>query len=275
MEQIKRKRGRPRKNTNNIPEKKKNEEKKTDENIVLFLALSSEEEDNNSEEDNRFTINDTETKKNDVESLSESESDSDSEELSDKLSNTCEFDTKMLIEEIKKRDLIINNLKSRGNSILNSSNSTKPYTINYHCVQIADSKTGKEFVPHRTHIKCWWDDEEFDNLPAYIVNYYKNGKYYVFGNFCSFNCAAKYNVKMLKDYKCSTRYALINNLKSKITGDDSPIKLAPERELLKSKGGLYTIDKFREGFSVISSNLRMNIPPIIPLVHVIEEGNKD
>jgi len=83
---------------------------------------------------------------------------------------------------------------------------------------------------------------------------------------------SKYNVKMLKDFKCNTRHALTNNLRIKVTGDSSPIKFAREREFLISKGGKCTIETFREGFSVISPSLRMNMPPIIPLVHVIEEG---
>ena len=103
----------------------------------------------------------------------------------------------------------------------------------------------------------------------------RNGVYYVFGNFCSFNCAAKYNVKMLKDYKCGTRHALTQTLKAIVTGDSSPIKLAGDRELLQSKGGKYSVEKFREGFTIMSSKLLLNMPPIIPLVHVIEESVRD
>lgn len=80
---------------------------------------------------------------------------------------------------------------------------------------------------------------------------------------------------MLKDFKCNTRHALTNSLRIKVTGITTPIKFAGDRELLKAKGGKITIEKFREGFSVISSNLRINMPPLIPLVHVIEERRRD
>ena len=76
---------------------------------------------------------------------------------------------------------------------------------------------------------------------------------------------------MLKDFKCITRHALTNSLRLKVTGISTPIRLAGERELLESKGGTLSIEKFREGFNTISSLLRINIPPLIPLVHVIEE----
>ncbi|VBB18260.1 hypothetical protein YASMINEVIRUS_723 [Yasminevirus sp. GU-2018] len=268
---VKRKRGRPRKNAEKVEPKPEQKKEKKDENIVLFLALSDEES-NDSEEDNRFTVNDdTATNKGRVvESLSDSD---ESDEVFNV--NNKQLTVKTLIEEIKKRDAIIANLRSKGGSVLSSYNSTKHSNINYHCVQVANMETGKEFVPTETECKCWWCDETFDNLPAYIVNYLRGGVYYVFGNFCSFNCALKYNIKMLKDFKCNTRHALTNNLRIKVTGETGPIKLAGDRELLRSKGGKCSVEKFREGFSVVTSEMRMNIPPIIPLVHVIEEGRRD
>ncbi len=244
-------------------------------------------DENDSGEDNRFTVHDTETK-NAVDSLSDSESDSDYNSDSDSdsdsdsesfnISNNDQIITekqkiKMLIDELKRKDTIINNLKNRTN-ISNSHNpSNKNSNISYHCVQLVDSKTGEKFIPQKTNIECWWCDHSFDNLPAFIANYYRNGEYYIFGNFCSFNCAAKYNIRMLKDYKCVTRHALINSLKIKTTKDMTPIKLASERETLEKKGGKCSIEKYREDFCMCNSNMTMDMPPMIPLMHVIDEGN--
>ena len=267
---IKRKRGRPRKNIEReIPQNRvKKNEKKKDENIVLFLALTDS---NKSEEDNRFTVHDTETGNNAVDSISDTDN---SDSMSEFNIENKHLNIKMLIEEIKKRDKIIFNLR---NKIGCSSNLTtnKPLNINYHCVQLNDIDGNNKFIPKETEYDCWWCDESFENLPAYLVNNYKNGIYYIFGNFCSFNCALKYNSKMLNDNKTATRYALTNNLRIKVTGNNTPIKMAGDRELLKSKGGLYTIEKFREGFNCISSQLRINMPPLIPLLHVIEEDRRD
>jgi hypothetical protein len=289
----KRGRGRPRKNVEMAAVKPTEEKKeKKDENIVLFLALSDEEsvdnqndnqndnhdnnQDNDSGEDNRFTTNDTETKNNAVDSISDSDSDSDSEsEASQKMFGNKQLNVKMLIEEIKKRDQIINSLRSKAGSAINQYTASKRSNINYHCVQLADFKMGHGFVPQPTNIHCWWDGHGFDNLPVYIVSYFRKGIYYVFGNFCSFNCALKYNIKMLKDCSWGTRHALTISLKIKVTGNSAPIKFAGARELLQANGGPDTIKKFREDFSIITTNLRMNMPPIIPLVHVIEQDNKD
>ena len=317
----KKKRGRPRKNSDKIEQKLTNDKKeKKDENIVLFLALSDEESEDSknsdnakdsvhdnvtkinpqatnnnfvktnhqthqtnhqiitssvqsddSGEDNRFTVNDTETK-NEVESISDSQSD-DSGNIYNVQNK--QLSVNMLIDELKKCRQTIAHLKSKGGNAMSSYNSSKPSNINYHCVQMINTDIGKTFVPKPNDCECWWCDDTFDDMPAYIVNNYRNGIYYVFGNFCSFNCALKYNIKMLKDFKFNTRHALTNSLRIKVTGITTPIKFAGDRELLLSKGGKISIDKFREGFSVISSNYKMNMPPLIPLVHVIEENRRD
>lgn len=144
---------------------------------------------------------------------------------------------------------------------------------NYHCVQIVD-KEGDKFKPCVTDCRCWWCDESFDNIPAYLVNSYRDGNYYIFGNFCSFNCAVTYNLRSLKDFKCNTRHALTCKLRTQITGENNIIKFAGERELLKSKGGIMEIDEYRDGFSRIKTEMRMNIPPIIPLVHIVDQKNR-
>ncbi len=78
---------------------------------------------------------------------------------------------------------------------------------------------------------------------------------------------------MLNDYKCATRHALTLSLKEQTTGDSNPIRLAGDSEMLESKGGVVSIDKFRDGFTVITDEMRMNLPPLIPLVHTIENCN--
>lgn len=285
-QQIKRKRGRPRKAVEKVEVKPEPKREKNEENIVLFLALSDEET-TESEDDNRFTVNDSDPKMGDIiDPLSDSESGSESDistvgyHRSDgpfniNNMNNKQLDPITLLAELKRRDLIIEHLKSKGESVLSTYNTIKPSNIHYHCVQVAYADNGKIFVPTLTDLACWWCDHKFNNLPVYLVNYYRNGIYYIFGNFCSFNCALKHNVKMLKDFKCDTRKALTLSLRSKITGESGPVKLAGDREELKSKGGKISIEKFRDGFSTLSIDMKMSMPPMIPLVHVIEEGRRD
>jgi hypothetical protein len=260
------KRGRPRKNseTSNITKRKS----EGDENIVLYLGLSDSDSD-----ENRFTTNDTDTTVMKHHKVIDSISDSE---------NDCEIDTEsdkkiipsILLEEIKKRDQMILNLKNKGSNNVFA----KHNTVDYCCTFIANSETKKQFIPEKTSLDCWWCDYGFDWVPVYIPNSYSDGVYYVFGNFCSFNCAAKYNNIMLNDHRYHTRYALLLDLKRKIMSSsvdqESRIIFAPMRELLISKGGNMTIDEFRKGFLIVSIEKSLSMPPMIPLKHSIEEVNR-
>ena len=272
---VKRKRGRPRKVTPKVQQKKDKDDEKEG-NIICFLALSDDESDNDN-----FTTRDTENKSSRekissiTESIDEDESSSEESESSFENYNNSAIDIKELIDQIKKRDAIIENLKKNGTMGTNTHTATKHSNIKYHCTTLANADTGKKFKPEPTDAECWWCDYGFETLPVYIPNLYKDEVYYVFGNFCSFNCAAKYNSKMLKDYKCDTRHALLQSLKEKTTKDRTPIKLASERESLKKKGGPDSIEKFRKDFNYLSLDIRMSMPPMIPLVHSIHEGIRD
>ena len=51
-----------------------------------------------------------------------------------------------------------------------------------------------------TDVCCWWCCHTFKTPPVSIPEKIYNKKYYVFGCFCSFNCAYSYNIN-LNDYK--------------------------------------------------------------------------
>jgi len=256
----KRGRGRPKKSKssyNNEPKEytsNNDDKEKTDENIIVFFALSDEESQEKTQTDTQI----------------------DPDIGDDYIDNIEEDDmTNINInidEETFKEEITTNKLQITPSTTIQEQNK-KPFTktqILYNCVQL--NKNNKSYNPTNTNIKCWWCDETFDNLPAYIVSNYKNGEYYVFGNFCSFNCAAKYNVVMLKDHKWNSRHALTNNLKNKIMDNNEPLKLAPDRELLVSKGGVLSIEEFREGFDSYGMFPKINMPPMIPLMHVINNN---
>lgn len=208
-----------------------------DENIVVYFELSED-----TDEENCFTANDDIDDK-DVELNTVSETEPQYTSI-----------IKKLTEEIKAKDKIIASLKNKQ---FNKST--------YNCQQ-----TDTKFVLKNNNFKCWWCDDYFNNLPAYIVNFLRNDVYYVFGNFCSFNCALKYNVKMLNDFKCRTRHALTNSFRIKITGDDQQIKLAGEREIINTKGGQFNINEFRKDFCFITEDMKKNIPNISSLDNINE-----
>jgi len=284
----KRGRGRPKKTKNaynNEPKDYSNNisgEEKKDENIIVFFALSDDEslESHENHESQGQTENDTKqvNQVNQVNQANQTnQTDNEDNNDDDYLDNILEEQEDTLtqitfdINDGLTAEEIPNAITE--NECEKQETTKKVFTkkqISYNCIQL--NMNNKPYEPVNKNIKCWWCDEYFDNLPAYIVSNYKNGEYYIFGNFCSFNCSAKYNVVMLKDHKWNTRHALTTNLKNKIMNNNEPIKLAPDRELLISKGGILSIEEFRHGFDTYGSAPKINMPPIIPLIHVINNG---
>lgn len=285
--------GRPRKikteEKNNKDEKKKDE----DENIVLFLALNSDEENKNTDTKNnnkseietsdnktetkRFIQDDSSDKEEEDEDLTKlmKKNEKKLNKIQNKMSGSSK-DIEILLNEIKKKDAIIIKLKEKHqNKNLISSEDIKKTKINYHCTHVKDLNSCKSFEPKNNNLSCWWCDHPFDNIPVYIPDSYKEGNYYVFGNFCSFNCALRYNKEQYKDYKSNTRTSLLHNFKYKLTGDDTPIKPADDRELLKSKGGKMDIKTFRHNFLVNNLNTKLSMPPVIPLIHTINKSSTE
>lgn len=272
--------------------------------LFLYLQGSSDSED----EDNNFTETDALPYSDRVKSLTdygnekdddseysyEYETDSDDllEESEDEHSltitpidysqfNTKDHDVLLLLKHIRKRDALISRLARESDG--SRRKTSKPGVVNplhvikglsrnnnieYHC-HLADTETEEKFVPCPNDLDCWWCDHGFDNIPVYLPQMYRDQIFYVFGNFCSYNCALRYNYEM-KDTKVRARTALLVILKDKSIGSDNKIKPADRRELLKSKGGPHTIQQFRQGFSYNEESAEMDMPPMIPLVHVIK-----
>jgi len=125
--------------------------------------------------------------------------------------------------------------------------------------------------PKSTNIYCQWCCHPFDNLPCAIPDKYINGKFYLFGCFCSFNCAAAYNFNQ-KSYSIWERFSLLNLLYKKISKKSFiKIKQAPPRQTLKIFGGFFTIEQFRKNFL---TNIVYNIidPPMIAIIPKVEEN---
>lgn len=121
---------------------------------------------------------------------------------------------------------------------------------------------------------CKWCAHGFDTVPIGLPERYcpKEKKYYLRDCFCSFNCAATYNFKIIADYKVHERFALLNNIKKLIFKDCvKPIVLAGPRELLECFGGEKTIDEFRSMCIPIPKEYNHLMPPMIPIFTVVEE----
>ena len=127
----------------------------------------------------------------------------------------------------------------------------------------------------KTDIVCWWDTCSFDNIPCFIPEKYYDNTFYVFGCFCSFNCALAYNLNISDHkYKVFDRHSLIQKFYSVMTGKNNIISIAPPREILKKYGGNTEIKDYRKLFNLINKKYKLKLPPIINLIPCIEEKTK-
>ncbi len=255
-----------------------------EEQLVLYLPNFDDEQ-----SERRLISKDTETEKNNFTSESDSDEETETEtkykfnHLTDKCesdsdiksSNNLNKSIEKLLEELHRRDAIINTLKSRikDKSIFNENTLTltkenKKHLINIGLISVNGNKLN---ICEKTSIACWWCTYNFDTQPLFMPDHYKNGFYYVFGNFCGFACKLAYNENM-DDYRKSVRRALIKQLYCEIFQcDEMNIKPAGPREILEKFGGNTTINKFRDPMIVSSKVIKMTIPPMIPLISDYEE----
>ena len=119
---------------------------------------------------------------------------------------------------------------------------------------------------------CWWCAHKFDTIPIGLPTKYTNKKFYMYGCFCSLNCAHSYNLD-LKDYKIWERYALLNYMKKIIFKNEKVknITSSPPKELLSTFGGSLSIDEYRNSSISIPKEFYHLLPPMIPIFSVVEE----
>lgn len=123
--------------------------------------------------------------------------------------------------------------------------------------------------PDNINICCLWCCHEFDNFPFGIPIKKVDDTYYMFGNFCSGECAAAYNFENTNTCEAFERYSLLNYLYS----NNKKIKLAGPKLSLKMFGGQLSIKEFRNNNNIYNKNYKLLIPPMISIIPVIEEIN--
>ena len=284
---IQKKRGRPRKNTtplklSNIlkPISYNKDKKDQDDEIILHLPLYDDIV--SSSEKNLFTMKDESDNikmTNIIESLSNSENDNKYVDNNDIKNLINEIKKRDIV--IKKRDIVIKKLKTNLNEIKNDNNydnsssamkDIKTKMLNLNLINI--NKDNKSIIVDKTDISCWWCAHNFDTMPCFIPDRYFNEKFYVFGCFCTYNCAMAYNLSM-NDYRVSLRISLIKKLFSKIFSNMDQISVAPPKELLKKFGGYLSIEEFRDKTMLCKKEYKLSLPPLIHLLPVVEEIQKD
>jgi hypothetical protein len=184
-------------------------------------------------------------------------------------------DVNHLIEEINKRDAIIKSLKDNiknfknisQENILTITKETKKTLVN---IGLINLETNKLIYAEKTTIACWHCSYTFDSVPLFLPEKFHNGKFYVFGNFCTWSCMLAYN-NQIDEYRKQIRNSLIKKLYKDIYGIECLIKPAGQRECLEKFGGPIKIDKFRDPKLNQTITSKLNIPPQIPLLSYYEE----
>jgi len=274
-EQQPKKRGRPRKNLidksgRSIDKKKITVDLNKQKELILhlpYITMNSKKQPSESEAANTITAKEIEIKDKDT-LLVISDGDEKSSDESDDLR-----------EEIKSRDKIIKKLRDELNSYksmmsdhcVTASKEVKTYPMN---IRLVESVNNKPVIVEKTNIACWWCTYEFDTMPCFIPERYDRDVFYIFGCFCSFNCAAAYNDD-LSDYKKRDRYSLLKKLYQMLYGVDEDITLADDRKVLQKYGGTVSIEEYRRNSITNKKEYKILMPPFVPIIPYIEERTKD
>lgn len=272
-----RKRGRPPKHMIiSKPNKHVIEKKDNEEQLVLFLPTFDDTNSDKKTENDFLSVTESESKpKNKFKHLTEKDSNSDDEDNVKKIQYKNNINIEKLIDELQKKDALILNLKSKlkdksiyNENVLNNTKDNKKKLINLGLITVNNNKLK---IEEHTDIACWWCTYNFDTLPLFCPDHYKNNVYYVFGNFCSFSCMLAYN-ENLDDYRKSVRTGLIKQLYRELfNNDDMNIKPSAPREVLTKFGGNVDITKYRDPTIVCTKTMKITIPPMIPLISECEE----
>jgi hypothetical protein len=136
-----------------------------------------------------------------------------------------------------------------------------------------EEKNKNKEWPSNTSISCYWCCNRFDNAPYGIPITYHHDIFYVFGCFCSLECASAHNFQATNNIdEMWERYNLINLLARRLKFEKQ-IRPAPDRLALKMFGGYMEIDQFRN-YTNTNKIININFPPMSSISQQIEEINE-
>ena len=183
------------------------------------------------------------------------------------IENTHLNATKSLNNEKENHDVIekFENITHKYNNVsLYEKNKVLPILLEY-----SETNKNKEW-PTSVSSSCFWCCEPFDCVPVGIPIKKLNNTFYMYGNFCSPECAAAYifnEKKYMND--CWEKYSMLNL----IYGNNQPIKMAPSKICLKKFGGRLTINEFRNICTRLNKSYKVLLPPMVSVLPMIEEIN--
>jgi hypothetical protein len=254
------KRGRKPKNKTAVP-KTINEDNET---VMIHLALSKDDVNDvlPEEDDSDKKINGKKKK-----SLLNEQITNRTTNLSKKKKKSCDDDC----EKCQEYQRQIDDLNKKLADVTGIDNTMEERIMESN-VKFIDSITNKKIKwKTTTDIACWHCTETFDSMPCVAPDRYVNEKYFVFGCFCSFNCVLTYILKM-SDHRVWERIALLHHLLFDLFGEDKIISPAPiDIRVLTKFGGVVGIEQFRKGSVIWNKDYKYIIPPMTPIIPLIEE----
>ena len=130
-------------------------------------------------------------------------------------------------------------------------------------------------LPEKTDTACFWCAHGFSTPPFAIPSHILDEVYYMYGCFCSAECATAYLFKERIDTSVQwERYALLNSLYADDAeiphGSNAGIRPAPPRETLRMFGGSMDISEYRA--LVHEKKLRVDVltPPMVSIIQTMD-----
>jgi hypothetical protein len=130
-------------------------------------------------------------------------------------------------------------------------------------------------LPTKTETACFWCCHSFGTHPVAIPSHILDEVWYMYGNFCSPECATAYLMKEKIDSHVQwERYALLNSLYAEDAdvplGSPQGIRPAPPREVLRMFGGSMDISEYRA--IVHEKRLRVDVltPPMVSIIQTMD-----
>ncbi len=129
------------------------------------------------------------------------------------------------------------------------------------------TEKGKTFTPPTTtDMCCYWCSQGFSNMPCFLPVKEEVGVYHVYGNFCTPQCALAYLLKEhLDSHVRWERMALLHRIYK-----CPRIYPSPPREVLKSYGGPYTYEQYREIISQGKVRVDVEVPPMVSILGTLD-----
>ena len=137
-------------------------------------------------------------------------------------------------------------------------------------VLFQDSNRYKK-LPDKTEIACFWCCHSFQTCPYALPSHILDEVWYMYGNFCSPECATAYLFKERVDNHIQwERYALLNSLYGETGASKTGIRPAPPREVLRMFGGSMDISEYRA--VIRDKKLRIDVltPPMVSIIQTMD-----